>query len=137
VYFRVKQVDGNPNGTVIENSADIFFDYNAPIKTNIEFHTVGDVYDILLSIAEIYDRDDAISIYPNPFRQQLNIELDSEPIADLSFEIHDIHARVIRKCNFSNTNRIVINNLNLQKGIYFYRLMADKHIIGTGKIAGY
>lgn len=42
VKFSVAQQSDNPIGTIIENSAAIHFDFNAPIWTNYTFHTVGE-----------------------------------------------------------------------------------------------
>lgn len=42
VKFSIKQQTNNPMGTVIENQADIFFDFNDPIRTNTVRHTIGD-----------------------------------------------------------------------------------------------
>ncbi len=39
--FNIKQKTANPIGTLIENSAAIYFDFNDPIITNTIFHTVG------------------------------------------------------------------------------------------------
>lgn len=40
VKFRVKQQPGNPPGTVIQNRADIYFDFNAPVITNTVTHRI-------------------------------------------------------------------------------------------------
>lgn len=40
VCFTVRQVSGLPNGTEINNTADIYFDYNEPIITNTTSHVV-------------------------------------------------------------------------------------------------
>lgn len=39
--FRVKQVPNLPVGTLIENSAAIYFDFNAPVITNTSWHTIA------------------------------------------------------------------------------------------------
>lgn len=40
VTFKANPVKSLPDGTVIENKADIYFDYNAPVTTNLSFHTI-------------------------------------------------------------------------------------------------
>lgn len=40
VTFKVNQKSNLPIGTVIENGASIYFDFNAPIFTNVYFHTI-------------------------------------------------------------------------------------------------
>jgi uncharacterized repeat protein (TIGR01451 family) len=39
--FTVRPLDNLPTGTRIENFADIFFDYNPPVRTNTVFNTLG------------------------------------------------------------------------------------------------
>ena len=41
VKFTIKPLEGLPEGTRLENSADIFFDYNPPVRTNTVFNTLG------------------------------------------------------------------------------------------------
>jgi uncharacterized repeat protein (TIGR01451 family) len=41
VKFRVSQKTGNPAGTLLENQAAIYFDFNEPVITNQYRHTVG------------------------------------------------------------------------------------------------
>jgi len=42
VMFKVQQVPDLPYGTVIENTANIYFDFEEPVITNTYFHTVTD-----------------------------------------------------------------------------------------------
>ncbi|GEM_PF-3183810 len=41
IRFRVSQKSGNIIGAIIRNQAAIYFDFNAPIITNLVFHTLG------------------------------------------------------------------------------------------------
>ncbi|MEX2484172.1 MAG: T9SS type A sorting domain-containing protein [Brumimicrobium sp.] len=43
VTFTVDQVPDLPNGTIINNQADIYFDFNAPIITNETDHLINDM----------------------------------------------------------------------------------------------
>jgi len=40
IKFTIQQQEGNVPGTVIENSAGIYFDFNEPVITNTIFHTI-------------------------------------------------------------------------------------------------
>ena len=42
IKFSIQQTPGNPAGTVIENSAQIYFDFNTPVATNSIHNTVFD-----------------------------------------------------------------------------------------------
>ena len=41
VSFVVKPIVGLPENTRLENAADIYFDYNAPVRTNLVFNTLA------------------------------------------------------------------------------------------------
>jgi hypothetical protein len=60
-YF-IKTDDNLPNGTVIKNKADIYFDYNFPVTTNSTINTI----DYTLAVNKIPEHDDLMTIYPNP-----------------------------------------------------------------------
>ena len=40
--YRIKLISGLPAGTVIQNSAEIYFDLNPPVLTNSKYHTLYD-----------------------------------------------------------------------------------------------
>ena len=66
VRYSIKAKEGLPVTTRINNSADIYFDNNAPIKTNQTFHTIGfDDFDND-GFSSLKDCDDAnANINPN------------------------------------------------------------------------
>ncbi|WP_345162878.1 DUF7619 domain-containing protein [Pontibacter saemangeumensis] len=43
IQFSIKPKEGLPEKTAVENFADIFFDYNSPVRTNV---TVNRIYDV-------------------------------------------------------------------------------------------
>ena len=63
VNFFIRPKPDLPNGTVIENSAAIYFDSNEPVITNRWFHTIGTpVFSADINIKEVTCPSD----YPNP-----------------------------------------------------------------------
>jgi len=71
--FTVDLKDNLPLGTVIENQAGIYFDFNPPIITNLVVNT----------ISELLTTDDLIpafesTIYPNPISQEAVLYLNME-----------------------------------------------------------
>ncbi|MCK6694655.1 MAG: T9SS type A sorting domain-containing protein [Thermoanaerobaculia bacterium] len=59
IQFSVEQSDKplNPVGTVIENKAAIYFDYNTPILTNTVLHTIGSLDTLLTEKRQICGPD--------------------------------------------------------------------------------
>ena len=66
--YRIKPIAGLPGGTIIHNAANIYFDYNAPIRTN----TSANNFLLTLGMKEISNND--VSIYPNPAVSIFKIE---------------------------------------------------------------
>ena len=76
VTFTVNQNNNLPNNTKIYNSADIYFDYNAPVITNQTVHTVNDmIQTILLVPSTTIASTNNIIIYPNPASDEIFIEI--------------------------------------------------------------
>ena len=65
--FEVRQNPNLPNGTVLQNSASIYFDFNAPIFTNTSMHTINDNFMLMTDIQKnALENDLQILLYPNP-----------------------------------------------------------------------
>lgn len=69
VTYKAKINPGLPIGTVITNSAGIYFDLNAPVITN----TVMNTLDLIQAVAELPEGD--LSIYPNPAHATLFVSI--------------------------------------------------------------
>ena len=48
VKFRIGLNPGLPFGTVLENNADIYFDFNQPVRTNTVVNTISDISGVVL-----------------------------------------------------------------------------------------
>jgi len=75
--FSVQQVPDLAPGTVINNRAGIYFDFNAVVLTNTTKNTITDslLRDIDVLVSETYSRDGINRLYPNPNNGQLVIDL--------------------------------------------------------------
>jgi hypothetical protein len=60
--YRLKPLPNLPNGTQIENTAYIYFDYNAPIITN----TTQNNFDMTVKTNDIKLEEQHFVLYPNP-----------------------------------------------------------------------
>jgi hypothetical protein len=74
--YRLKPLPNLPNGTQIENTAYIYFDYNAPIITN----TTQNNFDITVGQLEPVISKNEFVLYPNPsngvfsFKESKNVK---------------------------------------------------------------
>jgi len=133
--YRIEQKSNNPIGTVIENTAAIYFDYNPPIFTNTTFHTIGhDFVQILLTTDKIFDAKTDVLVYPNPFSDFTTLEIKGTAYDDLTLRVYDLAGREMRIVQVNGASKIQLHKGNLQQGMYIYQLEGDGQLISTGKI---
>ncbi len=120
---------------MIENQAAIYFDYNPAVMTNTTFHTVGEnfVTTIITGTENVLVENVAVKVYPNPFQEQTTIEVEVGNYQEFVLKVYDMMGRMVLQTNASN-NKIQIQRMDLQQGIYIYRLEADGELVNTGKI---
>ncbi|MCP4439690.1 MAG: T9SS type A sorting domain-containing protein [Aureispira sp.] len=133
--YRIEQKPNNPNGTVIENQAAIYFDYNPAVMTNTTFHTIGEnfVSTIITGIEDVLIEDVAVKVYPNPFQEQTTIEVEGGDHQELTLRVYDLMGRMVLQTN-ATENKIQLQRGNLPQGVYVYRLEGDGELINTGKV---
>lgn len=135
--FKVNQLVDNPIGTVIENNAGIYFDYNEPVITNTAFVTIGDMQTILLGEKDI-EQDQPkffqVNVYPNPFSVSTTVEINgyngNEPII---FELYNLLGERVQTIK-STQSTFQVEKRKLVSGVYIYRAQAANQLLGTGKL---
>lgn len=134
--FRVAQKRNNPRGTVIHNTAYIYFDYNPPIITNTTFHTVGNNFLRINLNAPVLTSTAAtvVRVYPNPIESTATIAVIGQAYAKLELMVYDALGRVIRVEKGTQTNQLTLERERLPQGVYFYQLQGDGELLGTGKV---
>ncbi|MCP4438903.1 MAG: T9SS type A sorting domain-containing protein [Aureispira sp.] len=137
IKFRIQQKAGNSTGTRIENSAAIYFDYNAPVLTNTTWHTIGNDF-IISNVKRIEDTKLASTIEaivtPNPMSSLATIQLkgmDTNTVATLS--IFDALGQRVEQLQ-SDTGIFQLVNKGWSSGMYIYQIQVNQELIGTGKI---
>jgi uncharacterized repeat protein (TIGR01451 family) len=93
VQYKVKLKDGLPFGTVIQNTAHIIFDFNAPVVTNTTVNEIVNLTSIPLPSA---DGGLGVRLFPNPVTNQiLNVVFNSKDKTSATFELFDISGRKV------------------------------------------
>jgi uncharacterized repeat protein (TIGR01451 family) len=133
--FEIEQKSNNPIGSVINNQAAIYFDFNAPIFTNTTFHTVEENFvTINLTVDHVFEEQARVNVYPNPFNHTTTIKVMGKEYQELNLSVYDLTGReLMTKKGYSN-NQIELKKGHLQPGAYFYQLEGDGSLINTGKI---
>lgn len=121
VLFKIKTLQTLTVGDEVENKADIYFDYNAPILTDVARTTFQ-----LLSNPGVA-LDASIVVYPNPVRDIVNLSCAT---TIQTLEIYDISGRLLRTAIVNSRD----GNVDLSSqasGVYFLRVTSD-----TGQYVG-
>jgi len=133
--YRINQNINNPIGSIIENSAAIYFDYNPAIITNTTFHRIGEHFVIsTVSIDQIYEKDILVQVFPNPFTYSTTIKVEGKIYNELELTVFDISGRVVAQEQSSQGSEIQFAKGNLHEGIYIYQLKGDGVLLNTGKV---
>ncbi len=110
VAFRIKTLPTLVLGDSLKNLADIYFDYNFPIRTNEAQTTVS------LSVSATDRISSDVKIFPNPVRDILHISTDE---VWTKAGIYDIAGRILRSLP---QNGSAIDVSNLKSGTYIILL---------------
>jgi hypothetical protein len=143
IKYRVAQKKNLTNGTLIQNSASIYFDFNAPVKTNTTVHTVCDncipqaisgASVIITATNQLETNYEAI-VRPNPFKTSAQIQLLNyeNSTQDLKLEIYDLMGRLQTTVPSNAEATFTVNGTDLTSGIYFFRITNGKKHLQTGR----
>lgn len=134
VSFTMRPKGDLPLGTVVKNSADIYFDFNDPIKTNETRHQIGQP---LVSLVQNPQESlFNLKATPNPFSDETQISFDSKGANEFSennFILYDLQGRTVQSERFSG-NTFLLKNKGLENGMYLFRLQRADGTSATGKL---
>ncbi|SHE76877.1 DUF7619 domain-containing protein [Chryseobacterium takakiae] len=107
----------NP-GDQLMNKANIYFDYNFPIKTNDAITNIAGV----LKVEENLNTT-STEVYPNPTKGEVNINAESEIKA---VEVYDNAGRIIQKQIGINARKTTLTIRNENTGVFYLKIVTDK-----------
>jgi uncharacterized delta-60 repeat protein len=117
--FKIKTKSSLVEGDSFGGSANIFFDYNSAITTNVPTTKIEQALGVKDFLFGKY-----FVVYPNPVNEVLNITA-KEDIQLSSIQIYNVLGQLIRVIsNAKNTENIDVSNLN--SGNYFIKIFSDK-----------
>jgi len=121
VEYRIKPKASTPLGSLITNNANIVFDFNAPVYTNLVHNKVVMNTGISTIDQEIFN----VNVYPNPANDfiTVNIVNDREETATLTLN-NILGAKVFEKTYTvtPGTSQLIVPVSALNSGIYFLDL---------------
>ncbi len=129
VSFTIKTHGNLPIGTVIENTAAIYFDYNDPVITNT---VVNMIVEPTVRTQEIITEDFELFILPNPVHTELNYTFSLEEKSQVTVEIHSSNGELIETLISDESMSEGIHQYssfgleNYSSGVYFLALRTNK-----------
>ena len=118
VVFKIKTLDTLILGDTFENEAEIYFDFNFPIITNLEQTTVA-----TLSTEDFTLAHNSILLYPNPTTNLLH--LDSKQAIE-QVTVYDISGRLINEfAIIGSKTEFTISTESFSAGTYFVKITND------------
>ena len=132
VKFSIYPKANIPLETVIENTAEIYFDFNEAIVTNTTFHTIGDHF-ITVGLWQPENPVYQVQVAPNPTRGEAVITVKGLPPGAIDLKVTDAYGRIVLT-QHSDDNNLQINGNALPAGLYYFQVMQNEKLVGNGKI---
>ncbi len=129
VQYRINKKTPLGYGTVVTNSASIYFDFNSPVLTNTATSTY---YNFVSGLSEAPNEANFL-LFPNPASETVNVALANEQ-KRVVIKVLDITGRTMLTEVMNNSNTLAVNIQNLSKGVYvvaidFQKVRFSKRLI--------
>lgn len=106
------------NGTAIDNTAHIFFDFNAAVVTN----TVTDIIDLSLGVTLSFGEGQGVRFFPNPAKDFFRVKLGDESFATM--QVTDISGRSVAEQIISDNETVSLEKLSV--GTYTLTITSEQ-----------
>jgi uncharacterized repeat protein (TIGR01451 family) len=128
VMYEIHPKPGLNPGDAIYNSASIYFDYNAPVKTN----TTENHY-LLVSVDPAAPGQLEVVAYPVPAQSVVNFGLQGWDGQPWKLEILDLQGRVVHQHSVAASAQSATDCSSLEAGMYIWRATQGQ-LSATGKM---
>ena len=139
IKFKVSQNQDLPFGTVINNSAAIYFDFNAPVITNTYFHTIGDPFMTVIATATepiaANVQQASVRVMPNPMNSSATLLVEGlSNYEDLTLEVYNLMGQGLQIPMQPTFNGFSIQRGDLAAGVYVFSVKQAGKVVVTGKL---
>jgi|GEM_PF-1032148 len=109
--FSIKLHSALPEGTQIQNTANIYFDYNPPVPTNTTLNTIEGI----TGVNNITNA--ALAVYPNPTSDGIYISGTAAGMLSMT----NVEGRVVLQQAANSSGRTYMDMSSLPSGVYFLK----------------
>ncbi len=130
IQFRIQPKKDAPLGTLLENSASIYFDFNLPVLTNTTFHRLGRDFYLVTVLKTPGDTYLPVQVAPNPFHDYTRILLPPDAAGDYQFRLYGATGSLVRSIDFFGTE-LTLSAADLTQGYYWFEIDNKEGVIVT------
>lgn len=126
ILYTIASKSSLADSTVINNKADIFFDYNPPVTTNTVFNTLVDkLPDDTGKVLGIKSTARTpFTIYPNPASEEIKVKWTGKANV-FSYQIYSSTGKYVLTTSSSNGGYDKIDTSMLNNGIYYLKVTSQ------------
>ena len=129
--YTIRQKQNNPIGSVIENKAYIYFDFNEAVITNTVVNTIV----TSVGVKENVNANNAVQVFPNPFNDKTTFVIQlQESNQTYSFELENVMGEKLKTLDKITEKQFSISRNGMANGIYFYKIYSAKGVVAIGKL---
>ena len=133
VKFTINHQADAPLETVIENTAEIYFDFNEAIVTNTTFHRLGENF-VTVGLWQPEQPRYAVSVSPNPFSDAAILEVKGlYKNSPLHLQVFDLQGKLQLEMDSDGTI-FQLKKGGLPTGIYLFKIDQKGKSVGAGKL---
>jgi uncharacterized repeat protein (TIGR01451 family) len=102
IAYRIKPKSNLLLGDIIRNSASIYFDYNLPVRTNIQQTVV--MADVITGVGNPQVDPYSMTIFPNPTGEKLWVRINERSQGEAMLKLFDLTGREVMTRRFGQVN---------------------------------
>lgn len=129
INFSINQKPNLANGTVINNLADIYFDFNEPVRTNTAKSTINTFVGVEPRFIE-----NLVSVFPNPVHDAAIFLNQSTNGGELHLVIRNVVGQIVENSSIPAKGSYRFNRNNLPSGVYLYEVISRDGKSAQGKL---
>lgn len=138
IKYSLSQKQNLSLGTVINNQAAVYFDYTAPILTNVVRHVVAcedflQTGCITVDTQEPFVEGVNIRILPNPLHSSAEFIIEGCECTKVEMIVRDAIGREIRREQYAGSS-FTFQRRDLVPALYFFELRTEGQTLQTGKL---
>ncbi len=119
ISYTISQKDDLPVGTIIENTAYIYFDFNEAVITNT---TANTIVEKTVGIKTVKQNAN-VNVFPNPSNGLINVNADAKI---KTIKVFNLIGKQIFETKEINNKNALLSLHNTQDGIYLLKIETEK-----------